>query len=303
MASARDVGARIFHHIRRRRRRRQVDADRAAGRASCAPSATTSWSRASPADRPARKRCAMCSCRAPPSRSGRRWRRCFLPPRAPTMSSRSSGRRSSAAAIVLCDRFLDSSRVYQGVTGDLDPAFMAELERVAINGMMPDMTLIFDIDPAEGPAPRRGAARRRRRPTASRRKRWTSISAAARPFWRSPRSEPDRCIVIDASADPDSVENVVTAAVFAALEARWHADADGARRGLMFERIAPGAARHAGRRSRAVREPAPGRPRRSAASMLAAGLSRRQAAACAAVCRAARHRQGDARLSPRAIIC
>ena len=29
-------------------------------------------------------------------------------------------------AIVLCDRFLDSSRVYQGVTGNLDPDFMTE---------------------------------------------------------------------------------------------------------------------------------------------------------------------------------
>ncbi|TIW42988.1 MAG: thymidylate kinase, partial [Mesorhizobium sp.] len=31
-------------------------------------------------------------------------------------------------------------------------------------------------------------------------------------------AEPERCIVVDASADPDTVENVVTAAVFAALE-------------------------------------------------------------------------------------
>ena len=53
-------------------------------------------------------------------------------------------------AIVLCDRFMDSSRVYQGVTGGIDVDFMDALEQVAINGMVPDMTLIFDIDPAEG---------------------------------------------------------------------------------------------------------------------------------------------------------
>src|ERR1700754_3104912 len=53
-------------------------------------------------------------------------------------------------AIVLCDRFLDSSRVYQGVTGNLDPAFVKALEKVAINGMMPDMTLILDVDPELG---------------------------------------------------------------------------------------------------------------------------------------------------------
>src|SRR5690606_2900652 len=61
-------------------------------------------------------------------------------------------------AVVLCDRFMDSSRVYQGVTGGLDAGFMAALERVAVNGAVPDLTLILDIDPAEGLA--RAAARR-----------------------------------------------------------------------------------------------------------------------------------------------
>ncbi|KAB2863436.1 MAG: dTMP kinase, partial [Bauldia sp.] len=41
-------------------------------------------------------------------------------------------------AIVLCDRFMDSSRVYQGVTGDLDPAFIGTLEKVTVAGMVPD---------------------------------------------------------------------------------------------------------------------------------------------------------------------
>src|SRR5690606_22059152 len=60
--------------------------------------------------------------------------------------------------IVLCDRFIDSSRVYQGVTGNLDPSFMGLIERVAIDGLMPDLTLIFDLDPEEGL--RRATARR-----------------------------------------------------------------------------------------------------------------------------------------------
>ena len=104
--------------------------------------------------------------------------------------------------IVLCDRFLDSSRVYQGVTGDLDPAFMAALERVAINGMMPDMTLIFDIDPAEGLRARIGPARRRRgRPL----REGDAGHPPAPPRGLSgdrARQEPERCVVIDASADP-----------------------------------------------------------------------------------------------------
>ncbi len=123
-------------------------------------------------------------------------------------------------AIVLCDRFMDSSRVYQGVTGGIDVDFMDALEQVAINGMVPDMTLIFDIDPAEGlrrATVRRGgeagADRFEKETLAIHRKRREAFLAIA-------TAEPDRCIVIDASGDPDMVENVVTATVFAALEAR-----------------------------------------------------------------------------------
>lgn len=47
--------------------------------------------------------------------------------------------------VVLCDRFMDSSRVYQGVTGNLEPEFIETLQRIAINGVMPDCTLILDI--------------------------------------------------------------------------------------------------------------------------------------------------------------
>jgi dTMP kinase len=126
----------------------------------------------------------------------------------------------ASGRIVLCDRFVDSSRVYQGATGNLDPAFMAELERVSVNGMVPDMTLIFDIDPVEGL--RRASARRgdgeadrfeRENLEMHQRRRQAYLAIAER--------EPDRCIVIDASADPDSVEDVVTAAVFAALESHF----------------------------------------------------------------------------------
>jgi dTMP kinase len=123
-------------------------------------------------------------------------------------------------SIVLCDRFMDSSRVYQGVTGGLDPDFMRALEEVAINGMVPDLTLIFDIDPAEGlkrATARRGAGdgpdRFEKETLAVHQRRRDAFLAIA-------AAEPERCIVIDASADPDAVENVVTAAVFAALEAR-----------------------------------------------------------------------------------
>ncbi|MBB3966568.1 dTMP kinase [Rhizobium metallidurans] len=62
--------------------------------------------------------------------------------------------------VVLCDRFMDSSRVYQGVTGNLEPDFIETLQRVAINGVVPDCTLMLDLPAKAGleRARRRGAA-------------------------------------------------------------------------------------------------------------------------------------------------
>lgn len=126
----------------------------------------------------------------------------------------------AGGAVVLCDRFMDSSRVYQGVTGGLDADFMAALERVAVNGAVPDLTLILDIDPAEGLA--RAASRRAKDDIPDRFEKETLAVHRRRreAFLAIAEAEPERCVVIDAAADPDAVENAVTAAVFAALEQR-----------------------------------------------------------------------------------
>lgn len=123
-------------------------------------------------------------------------------------------------AIVLCDRFMDSSRVYQGVTGGLDAGFMAALESVAVNGTVPDLTLILDIDPAEGLA--RAAARRGEHAVADRFEKETLAVHQRRreAFLAIARAEPERCVVIDAAAPSEIVENAITAAVFMALEQR-----------------------------------------------------------------------------------
>ncbi|MCJ7995910.1 dTMP kinase [Rhizobium cremeum] len=56
----------------------------------------------------------------------------------------------SKGFVVLCDRFMDSSRVYQGVTGNLEQDFIDALERVAVDGVVPDLTLIFDLPASVG---------------------------------------------------------------------------------------------------------------------------------------------------------
>ncbi|HEU4985532.1 MAG TPA: dTMP kinase [Rhizobiaceae bacterium] len=119
-------------------------------------------------------------------------------------------------AIVLCDRFLDSSRVYQGVTGDLDQDFMRPLERVTVNGMVPDLTIILDIDPAEGL--RRAAARRGEGDADRFEKETVEIHKRRREaFLEIARAEPERCVVIDAGALPKEVAERIAETVFQAI--------------------------------------------------------------------------------------
>ncbi|MGL5115458.1 MAG: dTMP kinase [Beijerinckiaceae bacterium] len=53
-------------------------------------------------------------------------------------------------AVVLCDRFADSSRAYQGAAGAVGPALIAMVEAAAVNAMRPDLTLLLDIAPERG---------------------------------------------------------------------------------------------------------------------------------------------------------
>jgi dTMP kinase len=66
---------------------------------------------------------------------------------------------------VVCDRFADSTRIYQGVLGNIDPRVIKALERVALGDTRPELTCILDVPPAVG---LRRAAKRRGRQTARR---------------------------------------------------------------------------------------------------------------------------------------
>lgn len=55
-----------------------------------------------------------------------------------------------AGKIVLCDRFIDSTRVYQGASGVVEMTFLKDLEEITCENAYPDLTIIIDIDPAEG---------------------------------------------------------------------------------------------------------------------------------------------------------
>ncbi|MFD1197240.1 dTMP kinase [Brucella gallinifaecis] len=99
--------------------------------------------------------------------------------------------------IVLCDRYIDSSRAYQGVTGNLDPTYMAAIERIAIDGTLPDLTIILDIPAKKGLS---RANKRRGSDVADRfEKEAIAVHEARRQAFLSiAKAEPDRCAVIQA---------------------------------------------------------------------------------------------------------
>jgi dTMP kinase len=52
--------------------------------------------------------------------------------------------------VVLCDRFADSTVVYQGYGRGLDPKLLHQLNEVAVDATWPDLTLLLDLDPEIG---------------------------------------------------------------------------------------------------------------------------------------------------------
>ena len=112
---------------------------------------------------------------------------------------------------VISDRFIDSSRAYQGVAGGIDDAAVLALHGFGSRGLLPDRTLVLEVPPeigAERAAARDGAAADR---FAARERAFHDDVAAA--FRRFAAAEPDRVRLIDASGDVDVVAGGVFDAV------------------------------------------------------------------------------------------
>ncbi|MFO7297925.1 MAG: dTMP kinase [Pseudomonadota bacterium] len=110
---------------------------------------------------------------------------------------------------VVCDRFSDSTRVYQGVAGGVPKGVIEALERIVVDGTVPDVTFVLDLPAAEGLARAQG-----------RNEHSTSGGAFSDSYEDRPLSyherlrdgflmiataEPERCVVVDATQRPEEV--------------------------------------------------------------------------------------------------
>jgi dTMP kinase len=111
-------------------------------------------------------------------------------------------------AFVLCDRFADSTRVYQGALGGVGDELLDALDHAVVGDTRPDLTVILDLPAAVG---LQRASHRRGDGSADR---FESEDESyhdrlRQAFLKIAEQEPDRCIVIDANNDADAVENEI----------------------------------------------------------------------------------------------
>lgn len=128
--------------------------------------------------------------------------------------------------VVICDRFSDSTRIYQGVMGTVSQDLLSSLDRLIVGATQPDLTLVLDL-PAdigmERAALRRGAIKADGFESES-----LSFHERLREaFVALAKNNPDRCVLIDANANEHDVE----ARIFHAVKDKLGHAIDGALNG------------------------------------------------------------------------
>ena len=113
-------------------------------------------------------------------------------------------------AWVLCDRFTDSTLVYQGAAGGVSANRIALLDREILDVPRPDLTLLLDLPPADGLRRRAAAGGRGGRFEA---KGQGFHERVREGFLRLARAEPDRVALIDATPPPEQVADAIRAEV------------------------------------------------------------------------------------------
>lgn len=114
---------------------------------------------------------------------------------------------------VISDRYMDSTRAYQGHAGGVSADFITELEHQIVGNVVPDLTFVMDIAPEAGLA--RAAARMTEAPTQDTKEDRFEAKGLAfhtslrQAFLDIARDNVNRCVVIDASNSIEQVSEIV----------------------------------------------------------------------------------------------
>ena len=116
---------------------------------------------------------------------------------------------------VVCDRFADSTLAYQGYVGGVDKGFISEIYAQVVGDLTPDLTLILDLPPEVG------LARAQARGEGEDRYERMGLNFHQRlraAYLEIAVKEPERCMVVDADGDIETVAARITSAVEDRLE-------------------------------------------------------------------------------------
>jgi dTMP kinase len=105
---------------------------------------------------------------------------------------------------VLCDRFVDSTRAYQGRLGQVSPSVLNAMQRVTIGDLKPDLTFILDV-PVEIGLQRAAARRGDGAPDRFEGEDVKFHQDLREAYQQIAAEDPQRCVLIDATASPDAV--------------------------------------------------------------------------------------------------
>ncbi|NLU50106.1 MAG: dTMP kinase [Syntrophomonadaceae bacterium] len=110
--------------------------------------------------------------------------------------------------VVIADRYLDSTLAYQGYGRGLDTRFLEQLNRLAVAGTVPDLTIILDISPVEGMVRRSDSC-----PDRLEREGLQFQEAVRAGYLSLSRQYPERIKVVDAMQPPEQVYAEIVALV------------------------------------------------------------------------------------------
>jgi dTMP kinase len=113
--------------------------------------------------------------------------------------------------IVLCDRFMDSTTVYQGVARQIDAEAVATINRFAVGEARPDLTILIDLSPEVGMA--RVHARSNGQLDRMEQEAIEFFQAVRAGYLKLAESEPQRFLVLDGTASVEALEQQIWAAV------------------------------------------------------------------------------------------
>ena len=113
---------------------------------------------------------------------------------------------------VLCDRFADSTRAYQGSLGSVPDALINAMQRVTIGDLKPDLTIILDL-PVELGLQRAAVRRGSGAPDRFEGENLRFHQGLREAYRKIAADEPARCVLIDANSDPDTVAGRVWTAL------------------------------------------------------------------------------------------